>query len=303
MASRVARFPYVPFPAFSRRSALAVLSLAVLLGGVYWDVLGELLEEWSYVPDYRPGPLLVLGALVLVWTRAPRMSGLPAERSPWGYPLLAAGTVLYLVAVQTDFILAKRLGLWLTLGGLGLVFWGAARCRQVALAWFALLLAMPFPPRVYTLLAQPLHRAAAAVVVPLADLAGAPMHTDAYQFWMTGFALPVPEALVALRTLPMVLGGAVLLAAWPRTPLRKAVVLAVTVPALLGVAVARLVVTAVVAGRVGPEAAQSFYGATGGRLLYVVVLAVLAAAAWSMRERRRSRGAGQILIGEREVVL
>ncbi len=114
----------------------AIVAACGLVVLAYWPVWGWMAERFSAVgTNYSHGWLIPFVSAWLVWRRRVELSKVPVSTSQWGLPIVAASLILHVLASRLTIHFVSGFSLIVTMWGLVLHFYGAARCRKI---WFPL---------------------------------------------------------------------------------------------------------------------------------------------------------------------
>ncbi len=256
---------------------MAVVAVAVAVVWLYADTLSSLVQQWASDDDYSHGFFVVPLAAYFLWERRAAFTRVPFHPSNAG---------LWLIAFSLGVFAAGRLGaeLFLTrvslVGLLAGIVWSLAGRDYLRVAAFPiafLLLMIPLPAIVFNQITLPLQTLAARLGEVTIAAAGVPVLRDGNVLQVPGRTLEVAEACSGIRSLISLLTIAVVLGYFTnrrrRTP-RILLVLA-AVPIAVVANAARVAGTGLACYWLTPAAAEGFFHAFSGWLMFGVAFAGL----------------------------
>jgi exosortase len=259
-------------PAWTVPTVLLVCSFAVL----HWQVMTTLVQDWVADDNYSHGFLIVPIAAYLVWERREKLSLLPVR--PWspGLVVVAGSLVVLLVGVLGAEEFLSRIAMLGTIAG-GVLFvlgWGHLRALAFPLAF--LLLMIPIPTIIFNHIAFPLQLVASKLGVLPLSVAGIPVLREGNVIVLSNTTLEVAEACSGIRSLVSLLTVGIVYGYFidPRGGIRTAIALS-TVPVAILANGLRVAGTGVAAHYYGAVAAQGFFHAFSGWLVFLAAFIML----------------------------
>jgi len=246
-----------------------------------------LVKDWWNLPEAGHGLLLAPVAVWLAWR-----SGIDANAKPnrvLGLSLLVLAVLIRVAAGLAAELFTMRASMVMALGALTISQFGF---RQLIRWWlpFALLcLSIPLPELVTQALALPLQFKASQMGAALLEMRNVPVKLSGNVILLPGRQLFVTEACSGLRSLTALLSMAILLGALVlRTPVSRAILLAIAIPVAIVINGVRVFLTGFLVFFVSPALGEGFMHTTEGWLLFLVSMSVLVGFAWvgAMIERR-----------------
>ncbi|MEE8169139.1 MAG: exosortase/archaeosortase family protein [Phycisphaerae bacterium] len=140
-----------------------LLTVAVLIGWIYWDQLLRMVRIWQSHLDWSHGFLILPFSLYLLHTRRAEFIDVKPRPSWLGMPIVLAGLFIYAAAIRWKIGYPQPLSMLVVLVGavVWLAGWSVLRRMLFPIAFLAL--AMPPPERLYRVVTQPLQQLAAFV--------------------------------------------------------------------------------------------------------------------------------------------
>jgi exosortase len=282
----------------SRRAlaAAAIVAAAIIL--TYAGVVAGLVRQWQADENYSHGFIVAPLAAWFVWQRRARLYAETPRPSAAGLLVLAGSVGLLALGTLGAELFLTRVSLVGVLAGAVLFLLGWRHLRLLAFPLAFLLLMIPLPAIVFNQIAFPLQIFASQAGAATLDLAGVPVLREGNILELPETRLEVAEAcsgirsLVSLITLAIVLGQFSLGGRWTRA----ALVLA-AVPVAIVANATRVAGTGLMAHFWSPEAAEGFFHAFSGWIVFGVAFAALLAVQRGLGalEDRRAPGGARVL--------
>jgi len=264
-------------PARNGRVLLFWLATAVLLvllfrqSFFYW--YDNVSRENSY---YSHAVLVPFVSLFFVWRKKDALTRTPGGTSTLGYPLLVLSFLLVLGADLLGFRILGQAAILPLVVGLGLLFLGPDRVKQL---WFPiafLFFMIPIPESLTASVTFRVKMLAAEGAVNLANLVYLPMVRDGSYIHFADDLLLVGDVCSGLRSLIALLAlGAVVAYLSGTRPWARVLVLAISAPIAIASNVLRIFFLCVVGYYYGSEIASGWVHDISGYLIYVVALVML----------------------------
>lgn len=262
----------------------------LLLGFAYRQSLAYLVEVWATDETYGHGFFVPVISLYLVWLRRSRLEEAALAGAWWGLPVLVAGLALYFVGEFATLYVAQHLSLWLVVVGLLLAAIGPAGVRAIAFPVAYLLTMIPLPQFLYQSLSSQLQLLSSAFGVGCLQLVGITAFREGNVIDLGSIQLQVVEACSGLRYLFPLASLALLCAYLFNAPLWKRVLLFLSsLPVAVLLNGLRIGMIGVLVEYWGRGAAEGFFHAFEGWLIFVASLLVLMGEMWLLA--RVGRGA------------
>jgi len=253
--------------------------LVSLIVALYFRILPDMVKDWWDDPGASHGILIPPVALYIAWLRRDLTLAEPAWPDLHGLWLtLGACLTLLLGTLGAEFFLT-RASFVLLLAGLVWTFWGAPRFRTLLFPLVLLLTMIPLPRLVYNMMSAPLQQMASSVAASLVQLLGIAVYQDGNVIHLAGISLGVAEACSGLRSLTSLITAALMVGFLFCTRVRTRVLLvALAVPIAIGMNVARVTGTAIIAEH-NQQYALGYYHSFSGWLVFLVGFGLVALAA------------------------
>ncbi len=250
--------------------------LAMILLWAFAPTLAELAHRWSSDPEYSHGYLVPLFAVVLLYLRRDRCTGITASSSWWGLVLIGLGAALRFAAdyLYMDWLDAASLlpcvaGLALLLGGKEAFLWA-----WPAIAFLGFMIPLPF--RLQIALAHPLQRIATLASTYGLQTLGLPALSEGNVIQINETRIGVVEACSGLSMLVIFFALSTAFAFLVQRPLWQKLVLVVSaIPIALIANITRITVTGIMHETVGHKAADLVFHDLAGWLMMPFALVLL----------------------------
>ena len=274
-----------------RRSVVALAAVAASAAVVYAPVISSLVHQWASDENYSHGFLIVPFALWFGWKQRDAIARAPVQPNSLGLLLVGGSLVVLLAGLLGAELFLTRVSLVGIIAGTILFLYGWRHLRLLAFPTALLLLAIPLPAVLFNQIAFPLQLLASRTGEAVLSTAGIPVLREGNILVLPTTTLEVAQACSGIRSLMSLLALGVILGKLSE-PRRWARVLlaALTIPVAIAANAARVAGTGLAANYIGPEAAEGFFHAFSGWLVFVVAFALLMAAQRAIARTRTHGG-------------
>lgn len=261
-----------------RSHPLHLVPVLAMFVVVYHGIVGRMVGDWSFDPNYSHGFLVPCLSAWFAWRRWPQLREATVAPSPWGLALLGLGLALLAFGSVTLELFTSRASLVVLLAGTVLYLYGAEVFRLLCFPLAYLLFMVPLPYTVYDALALPLKGAVSAVATGGIRLLGLPVLREGNVIVFPNITLEVVDACSGLRSIMSLaaLGTAFAFLFLPAGWRRWALVFA-TVPIAVATNILRVFVTGVLSWYMGADAAGGFFHEFEGIAVFAVAMVLTAA--------------------------
>lgn len=248
------------------------LLLTTVLIFLYAPVLKLLVWQWYNDADYSHGFLVPILSAYLIWARRDKLRQIPRAPSAWGMVIvLFSLAVLFLGSLGAELSLA-RLSFIGCICGLVVYFAGSKMLRAMAFPIAFLLFAVPMPVLIYNEIVFPLQFIASKFATRTLEILNLfPIMREGNVLILPGIRLEVVEACSGIRSLMSLLA---LAAGYGYVVERSVPVRWFMVAAMVPLAIVsngmRIMITAIMAHYIGPQAAEGFMHEFSGWVIFVV---------------------------------
>jgi exosortase len=260
----------------NQRAWIAAALVGAALAVAYARLAGGLVRQWGSDDNYSHGFIVLPLAVWFAWQRRAALRALPLRPSVFGLAVVAAGLAMLMVGVLGAELFLSRLSFVVVVAGTIVFLLGARHLRVLALPLAFLLLMIPLPAIVFNNIAFPLQLLASRAGALALDWGGVPVLREGNMLILASTRLEVAEAcsgirsLVSLLTLAVVLGQLSLTRRWTRVLLALA-----AAPVAIVANASRVAGTGFAAHFWSPEAADGFFHAFSGWMVFGVAFAAL----------------------------
>lgn len=261
-----------------------VAAILLLTAWLYTPILIRLFLQWvghHHDPNFQHGIFVPIFAAFVIWQDRERLREIPSSPSWAGLVLVVLSMITLIVGDLGVENFLSRVSLLILLAGLIILFQGWAFFRAVLFPWAFLILMIPIPNLVIQRVNFPLQLVASRLATNLLQLVGVPVFREGNLIQLAAMPLDVAEAcsgirsLLSLVTLSIIYGYLLETRMWVRVALT---VLAVPIAVVANSF--RIFGTGLLVQAGHPDAAEGFYHALSGVLIFAVALTLLFAAHW-----------------------
>jgi len=250
--------------------------LAIIIGLLYFSILGRLGRQWIDDDNYSHGFFVPLFVAFVIWQKRTKLRALPLRPAWFGLIIIAGALMTLIVGVIGAELFLSRSSLVLLLGGLVIYFLGWAHFRILLFPWACLFLAIPLPAIIFNQIAFPLQLLASRLASGSLEFLGVPVLREGNVIKLPAMTLEVVEAcsgirsLVSLGTLAIIYGYLL----EPRVFRRILLALAAIPVAVLANAL-RIVGTGLTGQYWDAQKAEGFFHTFSGWIIFVLSLVLL----------------------------
>ncbi len=248
------------------------LLLTAVLIFLYAPVLKLLVWQWYNDADYSHGFLVPVLSAYLIWARRDKLRQISRQPSAWGMVIVLFSLgLLFLGSLGAELSLA-RLSMIGCICGLVVYFAGSKMLRAMAFPIAFLLFAIPMPVLIYNEIVFPLQFIASKFATRTLEMLNLfPIMREGNVLILPGMRLEVVEACSGIRSLMSLLA---LAAGYGYVVERSVAVRWLMVLAMVPLAIIsngmRIMITAIMAHYIGPQAAEGFMHEFSGWVIFVV---------------------------------
>jgi len=252
------------------------LLLVAVLVALYAPVLRRLALQWYVDPDYSHGFLVPFLSAFLLWQRRDRLRRIPRRPSSWSIAVVLFSLGLLFVGSLGAELFLTRISMLGVICGLIVYFAGWALLRAMAFPLAFLLFAIPIPVLIYNEIVFPLQFLASRFATNMLELLNIfPIMREGNVLIMPNMRLEVVEACSGIRSLMSLLA---LAAGYGYLAERSVAVRWFLIVAMIPLAIVsngtRVMITALMAHYIGPQAAEGFMHEFSGWVIFVVATAL-----------------------------
>jgi len=256
----------------SKRFNFEPTLLAVVLLGLYFQVIIGLVSEWWTDSNYSHGFLVPLICLFVIWRKRNLLKTIEKEKSRLGFPVFLAGLLIYVIGTAGAEYFSVRFSLVVVIFGLALYFFGKRIIKEIWFGIIFLLFMIPIPYVIYYALAFPMQLLSSKVSVFFLHLIGVPALRQGNIIYLPGaYTLEVAEACSGLRSLVSLLAlGALLAYLLQKSKLKQVTLFLSTIPIAILANFFRIFLTAVGAYTISVKLAEDFLHEVSGIFVFLI---------------------------------
>ncbi len=263
-------------PARSNRWKLWLGFLGVLLAILYAPILKSLVVHWWNDADYSHGFLVPIFAAFVIWHKRERLSSIPIHPSDFGLLAMVGGTALLLLGSLGAELFTSRFSIIVVIAGTVLFLGGWRLLRAVSFPLAFSVLMIPIPLIIYNQITFPLQLLASRFAAAALQLMQVPVLREGNLLILPNYTLEVVEACSGIRSLMTLLTLAIAYGyfAEKRSWARWALVLLVPPVAIVSNSI-RIVGSGILTYRFGSRAAEGFFHAFSGWVIFLAALILM----------------------------
>jgi exosortase len=285
----------------NRLTAIVITALTVSTAWLYAPIVSSLVRQWASDDNYSHGFFVLPLALYFVWERRVALRDAAVRPSVFGAVVIAGSLVLLVAGLLGAELFLTRVSLVGVIAGTVLFVWGTRHFRVLAFPIAFLLLMIPLPAIIFNQIAFPLQLVASNLGETVIAAAGVPVLREGNVLQLPARTLEVAEACSGIRSLVSLTMLGIVLGYFTERRLPRRIALAVAaLPIAIVANAARVAGTGLASEWVSPAAADGFFHAFSGWLMFVVAFGCLLllqrvmdrAPSWTPRARRAAVEAG-----------
>ncbi len=273
---------------------LQAVLLTVVVGFLYYKVLGRLVLDWWTDPNFSHGFLVPAFSAFIIWQKRKELAGMKPKPSWFGL-VVVAGSLAGLVVgtLGVEFFLQRSSFVFL-LAGLIIYFLGWRHFRAMLFPWAFLFFMIPIPAIIFNQIAFPLQFLAARLANSLLTLFGVPVLREGNVIQLPTITLEVAEACSGIRSLMSLGALAVIYGYFLETRnLRRLLLALAAIPIAVVANGLRVMGTGLAGVYWDPSKAEGFFHEFSGWVIFIVSLALLfavhAVMRWVWPERKGAK--------------
>jgi exosortase len=259
-----------------QRPTVIALALGAAVLWLYRGTLSSLVHQWASDDNYSHGFFVAPLALYFAWDRREALARASVRSGAGGALLLGFSLALWMAGLLGAELFLTRVSLVGVIAGLVWFVWGREYLRVLAFPIAFLLLMIPLPAIIFNQIAFPLQLLASRVGETAIAAVGIPVLREGNVLQLPARTLEVAEACSGIRSLVSLLMLAIVLAYFTerRTGARVLIACAAIPIAIVANAV-RVAGTGIASEWISPAAAEGFFHAFSGWLMFVVAFVAL----------------------------
>lgn len=250
--------------------------LCLLVGWLYAPILLRLAEQWWHDPNFSHGFFVPAFSLFILWKNRARISNLPPAPSSWGLLIVSLALCMLAAGVLGAELFLSRISLLALLAGLIIFLRGWPLFRAVLFPWAFLFLMIPIPAILFNQITFPLQLLASQLAASALPLLGVPVLREGNIINLPALPLEVAEACSGIRSLLSLMTLSIVYGYLMDSRILIRVLLALaSIPIAVLANSLRIVGTGLLVQYWGQDAAEGFFHAFSGWLVFVASLLLL----------------------------
>jgi exosortase len=250
---------------------------------LYAPLVPGLVSEWSEFPSLSHGFAIPFIAGYLIWARRDEIRARALAPSAWGFPVLAAGLLVFAVGMRASEPFVARVSLPVILLGLSLVLAGFAITRYTwpGIAYLVFMIPLPWGTVKQVTYRSRLFDADASAM--FLRWMGVPVYHDGVMLHLPNVNLEVADACSSIPAIAALLSLGVAYAVVARRPtwLRITLILS-TLPLAIGANIIRITSVAAAAYWIGLWTLHTSYHMFNGTVNFLFTFLMLMALDWAL---------------------
>lgn len=265
-----------------REMAVGGLLIGALLV-LYLPFLQKLVSDWGTNDDYSHGYFIPFLTIYFIYSRRDELKGLSLTPNNFGLAVILAGLVQLIIAKIGSEYFLQRTSFIMVLLGLVLFFLGWRHLKRLIVPIGYLIFMVPLPAIIWNKIAFPMQLFASFLTEKVVYSFGIPIYREGNVLHLAQTTLEVVAACSGLRSLVTMFALSGALALLSSLSVKKKFILFISaLPIAIFANICRLTFTALLATRMGAEAAQGFLHEFSGILVFMIGTGLLIAVNWSM---------------------
>jgi exosortase D (VPLPA-CTERM-specific) len=243
---------------------------------LYWPTLVHLVGQWWRDPNFSHGFFVPLFSGFVIWQERDRLARIHPRPSWSGLLVLAAGLAVLIVGRLGAELFLDRSSMLLVLAAVVILFGGWSLFRAALFPWAFLFLMIPIPNIVFNQITFPLQLLASRVAAAVLPVLGVPVLREGNVINLPAMPLEVAEACSGIRSLMSLVALAIIYGYMMEKRLWVRWLLALAaVPITVFANDVRIIGTGLLVQYWDPQAAEGYFHASWGWIIFVVSLIIL----------------------------
>ena len=266
------------------------LKTGVVLSALIWlyfPFLTTLVAEWGANDDYSHGYFIPILSAYFIYSLRDELRDVAVKPNNIGLIVLLAGLGQLTVGkIGSEFFL-QRTSLIVVLLGLVLYFLGSQYLKKLFIPIGYLIFMVPLPAIIWNKIAFPMQLFSSYLTEQVVSLLGIPVYREGNVIHLAQTTLEVVAACSGLRSLVTMFALSGALAFLSHLSARKKMILFVSAaPIAIFANIVRLTATALMATKIGADAAQGFLHEFSGIVVFLLGMSLLLSVNWLLGKPR-----------------
>lgn len=275
---------------FGREEWTVTYIVLISLTWLYLPFLKKLVYDWGTNDDYSHGYFIPFLTIYFIYSIRNKLKRIDIRPNNLGLFVLLAGLgQLILGKIGSEFF-TQRTSLIVVLCGLILFFFGWQYLRKLLFPIGYLIFMIPLPAIIWNKIAFPLQLFSSYLTEQVVSFMGIPIYREGNVLHLAQTSLEVVAACSGLRSLVTMFALSAALAFLSSlSPTRKVILFLSAAPIAIFVNIVRLTATALMATKIGAEAAQGFLHESSGIIVFILGLFLLIGLNWILGKTGRQK--------------
>lgn len=252
-----------------------VIALISLFGGLYYQIILSMGNDWYTDSDYSHGFLIPFISVYIIWTNREKITTIRTKPDNLGLLVLCTGLSLYILGVTGAEFFTMRFSMIPIILGIVYYLCGREMVKSILVPVGFLVFMIPIPEIVYNVIAFPLKLLAANIATNIIQIINIPVVRDGNVIHLKDLTLEVADACSGIRSLmSMIALGVAYSYIFQKGVLKRVILVLTIVPITIITNVARVTGTGILSHYVGPAAASGFFHEFAGIAVFLVAFAL-----------------------------
>ena len=285
-------------------SWLLILALSIVLIGIFYDGLAQMVKQWISSEEYGYGFLIPVISAYFIWQRKNELASVVAEGSWLGLVVTILGLGMFFLGELSTLYIIVQYAFVVVVTGVALSLLGWQRFKLVWVSFLILIFMIPLPGFIYKGLSAELQLISSQLGVAMIRLFNISVYLEGNIIDLGIFKLQVVEACSGLRYLfPLATLAFIAAYIYRGTVWRKVIIFLSSAPITVVMNSIRIGMIGILVEHWGRSAAEGFLHYFEGWVIFMICLLILLGEMWLLNRvgsgRRPFRDAFTINFPER----
>ena len=260
-----------------QKTYLLPITLFVLAFGLlYWQTIYGMVMDWYHDENYSHGFLIPLISGYLLWQRKEEIKSIESKPINTGLLVVLTGLAVYLVGNVSGESFSMRASMLIVLAGAIIFSFGMRFFNAISFPYFYLIFMIPLPYILYDSVAFPLKLIVSKYSVEFLSMIGIPVLREGNVIHLVTTTLEVADACSGIRSIMSLLALSTALAYFTqRGWIKKTALILLAIPIAIFANSIRVIGTGILASKIGAKAAEGFFHEFAGLVIFGVAMAML----------------------------
>lgn len=239
---------------------------------VFYPAISFLIERWETDPGASHGPLIPIISVFLIWSQREKLKKISIQTNQvLGVVIFMLGLLLFILSHWADVLFLQPISLLICIWSGVISIWGWELFKMILFPLSFLLFGIPWPDFLVEMVSFPLQLWTSTYSALFAGILGAPVIRDGVDLHIGDFALTVAAPCSGIRSLVALMAIAALFAYTLRAPLiRRIGIFLAGIPVALIANTVRVTSIILIAWKVSPKLAMSFFHEYSSPFLFMI---------------------------------